>query len=232
MSGILPVAILAGGIARRLYPVTVGRPKALVEVNGEPFLMHQLRLLKSKGVTRVVLCLGHLGEIIEDWARKHAPLPVEFSHDGPNLLGTAGAVKKALPLLGSAFCMMYGDSYLPCDFAAVRDAFVRSRKRALMVVYQNEDRWDKSNVEYAGGRILAYDKANRTERMHHIDYGLAVFHASAFEGVPPGVEYDLARLYRDLLAQGELAGYEVHERFYEIGSFEGIRDLSKFLSRR
>jgi NDP-sugar pyrophosphorylase family protein len=229
----LPVAILAGGLATRLRPLTQTIPKALVEVNGEPFLWHQLRLLRSNGIERVVMCVGYLGEQVRASVGDGAAfgLRIEYSFDGPVLLGTAGALRQALPLLGDCFFVLYGDSYLPCDWAAVEQSFLASGRQALMTVYPNEGQWDTSNVEFVDGRIVAYNKELRTPRMRHIDYGLGIFRASAFDRVARGVKYDLAALYGEMLAAGELAGYEVPCRFYEIGSFSGIEELSAYLKR-
>ncbi len=224
----LPVAILAGGLGTRLYPLTERIPKALVEINGEPFLAHQLRLLRASGIGRVVLCIGQHGARIREYAGGGAAfgLAIEYVSDGPALLGTAGAVRNALPLLGNAFFVLYGDSYLPCSYRAAEEAFRAAGRSGLMTVYRNEGRWDSSNVEFDGRRILAYDKENRTPRMRHIDYGLGVFHAAAFAASPHA---GLPGVYRELLSRGELAALEVRERFYEVGSFEGIRDLSRYL---
>lgn len=229
----LPIAILAGGLATRLRPITGTIPKALVEIAGEPFLGHQLRLLSQRGIPRVVLCVGYLGEQVRDYAGDGSAfgLHVDYSFDGPQLLGTAGAIRQAMPLLGEAFFAIYGDSYLPCDYGDAARTFLESGKPGLMTVFRNDGRWDLSNVEYAEGRILAYDKANRTPRMRHIDYGLGVFRRRAFDAVPPDQPCDLAAVYRDLLRRGELAAWEARERFYEIGSVEGIRELTEFLSR-
>jgi N-acetyl-alpha-D-muramate 1-phosphate uridylyltransferase len=229
----LPVAILAGGLATRLRPVTDTIPKALVEINGEPFLAHQLRLLRQSGLERIVLCTGYRGDQVRDFAGdgRAFGLQIEYSADGPRLLGTAGAIRCALPLLGESFFVLYGDSYLPCDYAAVERSFLLSGRFGLMTVHANEGRWDTSNVEFAGGRILAYDKTNRTPAMRHIDYGLGAFHRTAFDTVPDDGPTDLAAVYRQLLANGELAAYEVPTRFYEIGSPEGIRELAELLSR-
>jgi len=223
-----PVAILAGGLGTRLYPVTERIPKALVEINGEPFLAHQLRLLRSRDVQRVVLLIGQHGERIREFAGDGARfgLAVEYAQDGPVLLGTAGAVRNALPLLGDEFFVLYGDSYLPCSYQEVERAFHAAGQPGLMTVYRNQGRWDSSNVEFAAGRILAYDKENRTTRMQHIDYGLGVFRRSAFDAG----HADLADVYRDLLHHGRLAACEVRERFYEIGSFEGIGELARHLA--
>jgi NDP-sugar pyrophosphorylase family protein len=229
----LPVAILAGGLATRLRPITDKIPKALVEINGEPFISHQLRLLESRGLRRVVLCLGYRGEMVRDFVGdgKAFGLAVEYSFDGPVLRGTAGAIHQALSLLEEAFFVLYGDSYLTCDYQAVEEAFRAAGKTGLMTVFQNEGQWDSSNVEFAGGRISAYDKKNRTPRMHHIDYGLGVFHRSAFAGMTADEVADLASLYQSLLARGELSAFLVKERFYEIGSPAGIRELSEALRK-
>ena len=225
----LPVAILAGGMGTRLHPITERVPKALIEINGEPFLAHQLRLLRAAGIERVVICIGQHGERIREFAGDGTRfgIAIDYSCDGPVLLGTAGAVRNALPVLGDAFFVLYGDSYLPCSYREVEQAFLAAGRPGLMTVYHNEGRWDTSNVEFSGGRILAYDKENRTTRMQHIDYGLGVFSRSAFAGTQHS---DLAEVYRDLLCRGQLAAFEVGERFYEIGSFEGLRELSRYLS--
>ena len=227
----LPIAILAGGLATRLRPITETIPKALIEIAGEPFLAHQLRLLRAAGYERVVLCVGYLGEMVREFAGDGGAfgLKVDYSFDGERLLGTAGAIVRALPLLGPRFSVIYGDSYLPCDYRAALATFRDSGKLGLMSVHRNEGLWDASNVEFAGGRILAYDKANRTPAMRHIDYGLGAFQRDAFEDVPAGRPHDLAAVYQGLLRRGELAAWESSERFYEIGSVEGINDLGEFL---
>src|ERR1035441_4421082 len=227
----LPIAILAGGLATRLRPVTETVPKALIEVAGEPFPAHQLRLLRRPGFERVVLLGGYLGGRIEAFAGagRAFGLRVEYAFDGPQLLGTGGALGRALPLLCDAFAAIYGDSYLPCDYRAALGAFTESGKLGLMTVHRNEGQWDTSNVEFTGGRILAYDRANRPPAMRHIDYGLGAFQRVAFDEVPAGRPYDLAEVYQGLLRRGELAAWESPERFYEIGSVEGMGDLGEFL---
>ncbi len=230
----LPVAILAGGVATRLRPLTETIPKALIDVNGEPFIAHQLRLLRANGIERVIVCAGYLGEMIRECVGNGVRfgLQVGFSFDGSRLLGTGGAIKKALPLLGEAFFVLYGDSYLPCDYRAAQIEFERSGSLALMTVFRNDGRWDRSNIEFVNGRVGAYDKRHHTPRMHHIDYGLGVFRQSAFEIVPDGQPYDLATLYQCLLTQGELVAYETSQRFYEIGSLEGLEETRRYLAEQ
>ena len=224
----LPVAILAGGLATRLGALTQSKPKALIAIDREPFVAHQLRLLRKNGIQHVILCVGRMGEMIERAVGdgERFGVRVEYSYDGPVLLGTAGAIRGALPKLGGSFLVMYGDSYLPCDFAAVEREFSRSGKLGLMTVFRNEGQWDSSNVEFEEGRLLAYNKKNRTERMRYIDYGLGVFRAEAFA---KSCAADLADVYADLLKTGELAAFEVRERFYEIGSPAGLAELESLL---
>jgi NDP-sugar pyrophosphorylase family protein len=228
----LPVVILCGGLATRLRPVTDAIPKSLIPIHGEPFLAHQLRLLRSRGMTDVVLCVGFLGAMIRDFAGDGSRfgLRVSYSFDGPGLLGTAGAIRRALADLGESFFVLYGDSYLPCDYASIQAAFDHCGKQGLMTVYRNRGQFDSSNVEYSGGAILRYDKRQRAPAMDYIDYGLGVLKKSVIAAIPPGERRDLADVYRDLLAANQLGGFEVAERFYEIGSARGIADTAAFLS--
>lgn len=227
----LPVAILAGGLATRLRPVTETIPKALVEVAGEPFAFHQLRLLARNGVRHVVYCVGYRSDQVENAVGDGSRfgLRIDYVHDGPALLGTGGAIANALPQLGDQFFVLYGDSYLDCDYRGVEAAFLQSGRPALMTVFRNEGQWDTSNVEYEGDRILVYSKVARTPRMLHIDYGLGAFHADVFTGVSRSVATDLASLYERLASEGQLAAFECRERFYEVGSFSGIRELEAHL---
>lgn len=227
----LPVAILAGGLATRLQPLTHRIPKALIPVAGEAFLAHQLRLLRRQGVRRAVLCVGHLGEMIEQEFGDGSAHGIElrYSFDGPKLLGTGGALRQALPLLGDAFFVLYGDSYLPIDFAPVAAAWRASGRPGLMTVFRNADAWDTSNVCFHDGRIQRYDKRTRESGMQHIDYGLGIFAASAFASRPDGEAFDLADVQSALVRRGELAGHEVFQRFYEIGSHAGLAELEALL---
>jgi N-acetyl-alpha-D-muramate 1-phosphate uridylyltransferase len=228
----LPVAVLAGGLATRLGLRTIETPKCLLEVAGRPFIHHQLVQLRSQGVRRVVLCLGYLSESVVEAIGDGSQfgLEVVYSFDGPELRGTAGAVKRALGLLGPAFFVLYGDSYLGCNYAVVQNAFEAAGKLALMTVFHNEGQWDTSNVDYRDGRIIAYDKKHRTAAMQYIDYGLGVWNHRAFEAVPETGSCDLAEVSSKMLAKGELTGLEVTERFYEIGSASGLDETRKYLA--
>ena len=226
-----PVAILAGGMAKRLRPLTETIPKALVSVAGAPFVTHQLRLLHSAGLRRIVICAGYLGEMIaaEIGDGANLDLRIEYSFDGPRLLGTGGALKRALGLLGRRFLVLYGDSYLPIDYRKVLAAFAVGDKMGLMTVYRNQGRWDASNVQFEAGEILRYDKEHRTPEMHHIDYGLGILRAESLASWPNDEPFDLADVYGRLLSEKQLVGYEVNERFYEIGSAQGLAELDAYL---
>ncbi len=227
-----PVVILAGGLATRLRPITEKIPKSLIAINGEPFIAHQLRLLAKNNFREVVMCVGFLGEqIIDVVGDGHQfGLSVEYAFDGPQLLGTAGAIKKILPKLHDHFYVLYGDSYLPCDYVAAEKSFNSDKKLALMTVFHNLNAWDSSNVLFENGEIQTYDKVNRTPAMQHIDYGLGIFHKKAFQHIPEDTFYDLALLYQEMLKQNQLAAFEIKERFYEVGSLSGIQELENFLA--
>ncbi len=226
--------ILAGGLATRLGALAAARPKSLIEIEGVPFIRRQLDLLQRNGVRRAVLAVGHLAAAIEaevgDGAR--CGVTIRYSHDGPVRLGTGGAVRKALPLLGDPFFVLYGDSYLTCDYRAVARHFAGvSGAEGLMTAFRNEGRWGASNICFENGRIAKYDKADNDPAMRHIDYGLNILTHAAFADFPGDTGFDLAAVFQRLLARGRLAAFEVPERFYEIGSPEGLADLEAYLRK-
>ena len=228
------MAILAGGLATRLHPITETIPKALVDVAGTPFIVRQLDYLRRQGTSRVVLCVGFLGDQIEAVVGDGSAmgLAVCYSQDWPKLKGTGGALKQALPLLDSRFLVLYGDSYLPIDFAAVERQFLASGKPALMTVQRNADRWDKSNVLFEHNVIVEYNKRAPTPDMRHIDYGLGAMSAQVLADEGTTGPFDLADVYQRLSQSGLLAGYEVHERFYEIGSHQGLAEAADYFKGR
>jgi NDP-sugar pyrophosphorylase family protein len=229
--------ILAGGLGTRVAALAPSVPKALIPVAGEPFAAHQLSLLSRAGVRRVVYCIGHRGDAIRDFVGggDRWGLEVAYVEDGDTLLGTAGALRRALDAgtLDPAFFVLYGDSYLPIDYQGVWDAFLRAGTPALLTVFKNEGRWDTSNVLFQDGRVVLYDKQRedpRWARMVHIDYGLSVLTREVLtELVPTGARVDLADVYKTLSLEGKLAGHEVHQRFYEAGSPSGLADLAAYL---
>lgn len=228
----IPVAILAGGLATRLRPLTETVPKVLLPVAGRPFLAHQIEMLRQQGIRRVVLCVGYLGEMVQEQFGdgREWGMQIDYSFDGPVLLGTGGALRRALPLLSDPFFVLYGDSYLPIPYGPVAEFFARSGRLGLMTVFRNEGHYDTSNVVFRDGEIAVYDKRLRLTGMKHIDYGLSLFRPEAFAGRTEDRAFDLAEVMQNLLARGQLAGFEVHHRFYEIGSPEGLAELEAFLA--
>jgi N-acetyl-alpha-D-muramate 1-phosphate uridylyltransferase len=228
------LALLSGGLASRMWPLTEKIPKAMLEVAGEPFVAHQLRHAARQGIDTVVLCVGYLAEQIKAFVGDGSKFGVNvaYSHEQGELLGTGGALRNALPLLGGEFFVQYGDSFLDIPYAPVVEAFRRSGRAALMAVIRNEGRWDTSNVEFLDGEIRNHDKQHPTSAMMFIDYGLGAFRAEAISSWPVGERIDLADIYRSLLMEGQLAAYEARQRFYEIGSAIGLAEADQYLRAR
>tara|TARA_B100000945_G_C20411140_1_gene612630 strand:+ start:1089 stop:1796 length:708 start_codon:yes stop_codon:yes gene_type:complete len=230
----LPIVILAGGLATRLNPITKTIPKSLVKVAGEPFIAHQLRELARQGIGNVVICVGHLGNQIEEFVKDGSEygLCVKYSYETKNLLGTGGAVKNALHLLNDDFFILYGDSWLEIDYSSVYKSFYSSSCSALMTVFRNEGRWDLSNVEMDGKRIKFYSKTKHNHRMTHIDYGLGILKQEVFGQYLQEAKFDLAEVYETLSESGRLASFEAKKRFYEIGSYEGLKEMNRMIKQK
>lgn len=231
--------VLAGGFGTRLGRLTADRPKALVRVAGQPFAHWQLHWLAEQGVDRVVFSVGHFGEAIRDFVGDGLRwgLDVAYSDEGERLRGTAGAVRLAadLGLLDDHFFILYGDSYLSVELSAVERTFTDSGHSTMMTVYRNDGRFDRSNVVFRSGEILRYEKglADPPPDMQYIDYGLTVVQRDVIEQrVPSGVVADLAPMFQALSEEGLLAGFEVVERFYEVGSPTGLKELTAVLEGR
>lgn len=234
----LQCVILAGGVGSRLRPLTEERPKALLPVLDRPFADWQLRLLAEQGVKRVLFSIGYRGEMIREFVGDGGRWGIQVSYvdEGKDLLGTGGALRLALAAeaLEEAFFVLYGDSYLPLDLREIEAAWERTELPALMTVFRNEDRWDRSNAVYSDGRVVRFEKGGSSggaDEMQWIDFGLSALKRDVVaERITPEEVSDLADLMRDLSMEGRLAGFEVSERFYEAGSREGLRDLEYYLS--
>jgi len=243
--------ILAGGLGTRLGAIDEKIPKSMVAVADAPFIDHQLRLLSRKGASNVILLLGHLGDQIADFVKDGSAykLKIEYSCDGEQLLGTGGAIKKALPMVTGEFAVMYGDSYLDLDVMAVNAAFRESGKDALMTVLRNENRWGASNVSFVDGLVRKYEKHQQDKHqkdkqdkqhqdasshhhaadLHYIDYGFSILKKSAFDPFAGAQSFDLSQAFEHLIEEQMLAGFEVERRFYEIGSLQGLAETDEFL---
>jgi NDP-sugar pyrophosphorylase family protein len=223
----IPIVILAGGLAIRMRPVTEKIPKSMIDINGKPFIYHQLHLLKDKGISHVILCLGYLGEQVAGYVGNgdNFHLQVDCFFDGDRLLGTGGAIKHIGEKLPDNFFVLYGDSYLDIDYKAIETAYYSSAKNGLMTIFKNENKWDTSNIIFKNNEIIKYSKKNKTNDMNYIDYGLGILKKSVFASFPENDPFDLAEVYEHLTNTRQLAAYEVDERFYEIGSPAGLAEL-------
>jgi MurNAc alpha-1-phosphate uridylyltransferase len=230
----LPIAVLAGGLATRLGEITQDIPKCMIEVQGRPFIDWQLDLLVNAGYREIVFCVSHKSEIIQEYlmSRPRSVANIVFSHDGKSQLGTGGAIKNALTLLGPEFAVIYGDSYLPIDFADVEVTFRESLALGLMTIYKNTEFLDLSNVIFENGKLIKYQKGHVDPRMNYVDYGLAYYQSEAFLDYAENEQFDLSDLSFRLSESGKLSGFEVKTRFYEIGSIQGIEEFSSYLVRR
>lgn len=228
----LTVAIVAGGLATRLYPTTLKVPKSMLTINGNPFIDWQLRYLANQGIDRVVLCLGNLANQIIDFIgngeRYH--LKIDFSVE-KSPLGTGGALKKASNLLGETFGILYGDSYLTIKLSPIFNSHLKSNKLISMTVFENKNNYDKSNVKFTSKGTIRYLKNEPTDDMNYIDYGFLVMNRKALEQIPSETFYDLSDLLEKFSETDQVFGHKVFERFYEIGSREGIIDLTNYLVR-
>jgi NDP-sugar pyrophosphorylase family protein len=226
--------IIAGGPATRLYPLTHKVTKAMLKVAGKPFIAHQLELLADNGIRKAVILAGYLGGQIQDFVKNGSSfgIDVEFSFDGKKLLGTGGAIKKALSLLGENFFVMYGDSYLPVNFRKINEYFCKHDKLGLMTIIKNNNRWDKSNIIFKGKEISRYDKQHSYAGMNYIDYGLALLRKEVFLSHKYPRAFGLDSVYKNLIVDDQLLAFEVKKRFYEIGSFGGLNETKKYLSAR
>lgn len=227
----LPIAVLAGGLATRLGSLTKDFPKCLIEINGKPFVDWQIELLKKNGYQELIFCLSYRSDLVQSYLGDGSrwDVDIQYSLDGEIQLGTGGAISKALPLLGDKFAVIYGDSFLPINYSEVEFEFLNSSYQALMTVFENKNELDRSNVQFDNGQLINYDKRSQNPLMRHIDYGLTYFEALAFNNHENGSIFDLADLCADLSIVGKLGGFEVSNRFYEVGSVGGINDLSNFL---
>jgi len=227
----LPVAILVGGLATRLHPITLTIPKSLIKVAEKPFIFYQLKYLRQQGIKKVVLCTGHLGEMIKFYVGDGSrfDLKILYSADGNKLLGTGGALKKALPILGDKFFILYGDTFLPIRFDTVQKAFLSSSLSSLMCVLKNDGKFDKSNVVFKNNQLIKYSKKKPIINMNYIDYGLSVINANVFDIYAKETFLDLSSIFERLSKEKQLDGFEVYERFYEIGSLYGLKETEKYL---
>jgi len=229
----MQTVILAGGLAKRLRPLTYDIPKCLVKINGTPFIDYQIKYLSNQGIRKILLCIGYLGDHIKNYIGNGSRygIKITYSEDGKNLLGTGGSIFNARESLDDNFMVLYGDSYLPINFSQVIKKFNHTEKKALMVIMRNNNQWDKSNVIFNGSNLIEYNKNDHKESMKYIDYGVSLYKKSFFLefSKKQGKNFDLSKYLNELSLKNNLDYYLVKERFYEIGSKIGIESFTNFI---
>jgi len=226
--------ILAGGLATRLRPITNKISKSMIKIKNKPFLEYQIELLRRNNISEIILCVGYLGEQIERYFGngKQLSVNIKYSYENEQLLGTGGAIRNTFDLLNNYFFVLYGDSYLNVNYKEIYNYFLKINYPALLVIYKNNNKWDRSNVIFKDGIVKVYDKNNYAPEMKYIDYGLCVLSKKIVKEIPENIFYDLADLYKGLSTEKKLAGYEVLERFYEIGSKEGLKEFENYIKEK
>ncbi len=237
------LVILAGGLGTRLKEATAKTPKSMVEIAGKPFLQHQIELVRSRGIKRILLLTGHLGEQIESHFGDGSKFGIQLSYSRETEpLGTAGALKLAEPLLQKRFLMMYGDAFLTLDYGLLWDRQSRSVRQAVMVIFKNDNRWGRSNVVYDLPVVAYFDptpqaqtsehasKLKPHQRFEYIDYGITAVKRELIEAMPAGLKGSMNDVFAELASKRQLDGLEVKERFYEIGSPSGLEDFESYLA--
>ena len=223
---------MAGGLATRLRPITEKIPKGLVEIDGKPFLEYQIKLLKKYEIKNIILCVGYKGEMIEEYFGDGENFGVKISYSKESKpLGKGGAIRKAFNKLRKNFFVMYGDAYLNFDYKDIISFYEKSKGTAVLSIYKNKGKYDSSNVILDNNGKVLYDKSNPSSNMEYIDYGLSVLNKDLVKKfIPSQGFYDLADFYNEISKKELLLGYEVNERFYEIGSFGGLDEFKKYIN--
>jgi len=228
------VVILCGGLATRLGDVTSKNPKCMISIAGQPFIFHQIHQLLRQNISEIFLCLGHLGDKVEQYlqTKSYPGLDIHYIYDGEQLLGTGGCIKNAITYLPEEFFILYGDSYLDINYAEVYNTYLFSEKSALLTIYKNQGLWDSSNVEMENNKIKLYSKKNINNNMAYIDYGLSIISPKVFDKINLDIPFDLSVIYEYLSKRKMLASFEAKNRFYEIGSKKGIVELDNYLNNK
>jgi NDP-sugar pyrophosphorylase family protein len=225
----MQAVIIAGGLGTRLGSLTSNQPKSMIQILGKPFIEYQFDLLTKSSVTDVVLCLGYQGKQITDYCGDGCKFGVDLKYSfEEKSLDTAGALKLAAPLLQDYFFTLYGDSYVFIDFKEMMSVLKSKKRIGVMSVYQNHDRFDKSNTAVSDGRVTFYSKEKR-ENLKYIDYGVNLFRKDVLQLIPEEEPYSMGALFNRLIEQNELLAYDVKKRFYEIGSVNGLTEFTEYV---
>jgi NDP-sugar pyrophosphorylase family protein len=227
----MQIVILCGGLGTRLSHLTKYTPKSMIQIEGKPFLEYQIENLKKQSIKDIVLCVGHLSEKIEEYFGKGEKFEVniKYSYEKEKLFGPIGALKNTEPLLEETFFIMYGDSYLSVDLHKVQNYFMQHDKPALMVVYKNQDKYDRSNLIVQDNMVIGYGEKERTRDMIYIDYGTSILRKKILEILPKDTPISTEQFFSDLVKKRELMAFEAEERFYHIGDLESLEEFRSYI---
>ena len=218
--------ILSGGKGTRVRKYTKKIPKCLIKINDKPFIYYQLKYLKKNNIKNVIVSVNYLGEQIKSYLKKNIDfINTKIVNDGKSPLGTAGAIIKSLQYLKKNFFIIYGDSYLNFNLKKL----VKKKNLATMAIFRNNNKYDKSNIELQKLKKILYFRKISKKKLFYIDYGVSYVNKRIFKGIKKNTKIDLAILFEKISQNNMLKGFEVKKRFYEIGSYNGIRDIKKYL---
>lgn len=231
----MQTVILAGGLGKRLMPLTMDIPKPMVCVFGRPFLEYQIRWLKSNGIREILLLTGYKGDKVQAYFKDGSSLGVilTYSHE-TSPLGTGGSLKLAEKKLESSFLLVYGDSFLPIDTAGLIQRFRDVDKTGMIVVYDNQphDAGVPSNIDLdKEGFVARYEKNSKDPLFHYTDAGVSVFKKEVIDFIPKGKKVSLEEeIFPRLVKDRELLGYITRQPFYDIGTRERIKRFEELVS--
>lgn len=223
--------ILAGGMGTRLRPVTYHIPKPMVPIHGKPFLWHQLMLLRENGFKDILLLVGYLGHVIEEYFRDGCDIGMKIRYsyeDAP--LGTAGAIKNADKVITGDFLLLNGDTFLPIDYVAMSAFFLRCGKIGLIAVSSDSSQINTYNMKITESAVVAsYDKKNAVG-MNCKDAGAGFYKRSVLELID---KYNASSfeedIYPRLISESGLAAYKTDTKIYDIGTQQGLKAISERL---
>lgn len=229
----IQVVILAGGKGSRLMPLTEKIPKSMVKINGVPFLEIILRNLKSKGINRIVLCVGYLSYVIEDYFHTGQKLNLKISYSHENqVLGTAGAIKNARKLLENEFIVLNGDTFVEIDLEKFVKFSQHNNKICTITGFKNHDN-DKDFCNNLlidkNYRVLKYTKDEKISEMDYVDAGVYYCKREIMNyfnnKVPISLEYDV---FSKLIKDEQMICFPIHKKFHDIGNLINMNKFKEF----
>lgn len=230
----MQIVIICGGLATRLGNLAKKTPKSMMDINGKPFIEHQIEMLKKQNIKNIVLCTGHLSEKIESYLGdgKNFGVDIKYSYDGGKRLGPMGAVKNAESILEKDFFIMYGDSYIFVDFNKVYDFYKENNELVCMVVYKNKNKYDKSNLIVENNRVIGHKDLKVEGKIEYIDYGTSILNKKSLDFIPKDSFFSTEDFFKKMIKKNQLLAYEIKKRFYHIGNPKALEEFRNFVKNQ